>query len=198
MHENIARIIEDDRAKARAYLAKFPNEQRSAATPDAKISAAREFVRESKVGSSALRVWRATLHYYAWCKREDWPKWNEIGVSDVVDRHNPSPDATGFSWRDHAWLFKVENDGASYSGDKDIGKLHVLFDGNLVLELAVAKGYGEFDDWYETDVNALSIGPWAGALVEMSAELGLAEQRHRARTERDRLEAHAARIQLAR
>jgi hypothetical protein len=65
MHENIMRCIEDDRAESRAYLATFPTDQERDESPTEKISTAREFVRNSKIGSAALRVWRTTLHYHA-------------------------------------------------------------------------------------------------------------------------------------
>jgi len=64
------------------------------------------------------------------------------------------------------------------------------------MELAVARGYGEFDEWHETDVNALVVGSWASSLVEMWAELELAQQRRQTETETTRREAQASRIKL--
>lgn len=196
MRANISRAVEEDRAKSRTYLAKFQNDPTLIGTPAEKISTAREFVQNSKVGMAALRVWHATLHYHAWCNREDWPKWNDIGVTEVVDKCDLSPDSTGFRWGDRKWMFSLEKGGASYSGDKDLGVFRTLVDGDLVMELAVARGYGEFDEWYENDVNALVVGTWAGSLVEMWAELELAQQRRQAETESARCEAQASRIKL--
>jgi hypothetical protein len=194
MRENISRAIEGEREKSRAYLARLQNAPTPIGTPAEKISAAREFVRNSKVGMAALRVWHATLHYHAWCKREDWQKWNDIGVTEVVDKCDLSPDSTGFRWGDRTWMFSLEKGGPSYSGDKDLGVFRTFVDGDLVMELAVARGYGEFDEWHETDVNALVVGSWASSLVEMWAELELAQQRRQAETETARREAQASRI----
>ena len=71
-----------------------------------------------------------------------------------------------------------------------------MVDGELVMELAVARGYREFDNWYETDVRALTVGPWAGTLIEMWAELELTRQRRREETETARIEEQASRIKL--
>jgi len=196
MRENISRAIERDREKARAYLANFQNASMPIGTPAEKISAATEFMRNSKVGMAALRVWHAALHYHAWCKREDWSKWNDIGVTEVADKCDMPPDSTGFRWGDRKWTFSLEKNGPSYSGDKDLGVFRTFVDGDLVMELAVARGYGEFDEWHETDVNALVVGSWASSLVEMWAELELAQQRRQTETETTRREAQASRIKL--
>lgn len=197
MHNEISRIIEDRRAKALAYLAEFQIKQRTLPeTFTRKIAAAEEFVRNSTVGSAALGIWRSTIHYHAWLKRPDWLKWNKIGVSDVMEQSDPSPCSTAFRWGDHAWVFTLERNGSSYSGDKALGKFQVVVDGELVMELAVANGFNEFEDWEETDVYALKVGPWVNTLVEMWAELELAEQRHHVEEETARLERQASRIKL--
>ncbi|MGH7033942.1 MAG: hypothetical protein ACREFL_09460 [Stellaceae bacterium] len=202
MRESISSMIDEIRAESRAYLAEIQNGSAFAGTPTEKVSAAREFVRNSKVGMAALGVWDATIHYCSWCKREDWPKINDIGVSDIADdpqrgtRAFRLPDSTGFRWRERAWMFTLDERRGSYSGDTELGRLRVTVDGELVMELAVATGYSEIAVWHETDVNALTVGPWAGTLVEMWAELKLAAQRRWKEADTVRLEAQASRIKL--
>lgn len=194
---SISRIIEEDRAKARAYLAEIQIRPALAGTPAEKISVAREFVQNSKVGSAALRVWHATLHYHGWSKRDDFQKWNDLGVSEILEQPEFPPRSTGFRWGDRSWIFSLERTGRSFSGDNNLGRFRVTVDGELVMELAVAGFHREWgEEWYQTDVSALTVGPWAGTLVDMWAELELAKLRRRAETETARVEEQASRINL--
>ena len=190
--------VEERRAAAHIYLADFQTRERIApVTAAKKVAMAEEFVKNSAVGLAGIRVWRATQHYHAWCKREDWSKWNAIGVSDVLTQSDAIPHSTGFRWRDHSWAFALDGNRPSCSGDKDPGTFRVTFDGQLVMELTVAKGYQEFDEWYETDVNALTVGSWAGMLVDMWAGLELAAVRRDAEMAAGLQSDQASRITLA-
>lgn len=202
MRERMSGMIEEIRAESRAYLAEVQIGRALAQAPAEKVSAAREFVRNSKVGMAAIGVWAATIHYSAWCKREGWPKLNYIGVSDIADdplgtRGFRLPESTGFRWRERAWMFTLDDRRPSYTGHDTYARFRVWVDVDLVMELTAAKGpLSEYFEWAVSDVNALTVGPWVGALVEMWAELRLGELRREAETETARLEAQAARIKL--
>jgi hypothetical protein len=192
---NISRVVERDRAKARADLEKTQTDRATARTPEEKIKAAREFV--WKVGQAALEISAATRDYHAWCKREDWSEWNDIGVSEIVEQSDRYVSSTGFCWRDRAWLFTTEKRGRGELSTEYIGTFRLTVDGELVMEFSADKSYGE-DEWIcKGYVDALTVGPWADALIEMWAELKLAQLRRIAKLEGTRLEKQASRLKLS-
>lgn len=189
--------VEGFRSKVREALAEAEiGHRKSLRSAQETIKAARDFVTKSDVGGAALRVYDSTLPYHAWSKRDDWAKWNVIGVTEVRERTGPLPNCTGFRWRDRYWVFALEEHGSSYSDDEALGRFSVEVDGELVMELAVAKSFWEFACWRPIDVYAFTIGPWVGTLVEMDATLELGKQQRSAEMEAERLEHRASRIKL--
>jgi hypothetical protein len=167
-------------------------------TAEQTIAAARDFMTKSGVGDAACRVYDATKPYDAWCKREDWPKWNVLGVTEVTGGDAERGKTIGFRYRDRKWEFtctRQDNCGYFHS-DQSYATLSVLCDENRVLELAIAQGFEEFDDWHAVDINALRVGSWVADLVEMDVLLDKHQKQRWATKDTQRMQEQASRIKL--
>ncbi len=194
--ELLLAAVREFRAKARSAF-ELAKAAHSSTTKDAAqtIAAARELVEKAGLFGAALKMYDSTHHYHAWCKRDDWPTWNVIGVTNVKTYEEPLPYASAFTWGQHDWAFSLRD--VSYFDDSKFGTLAVECDGQPVLELRIADHSNkDYDDWRLSDVEALVVGPWIAALTEMSTKMDLAENYRRLETQAAQTRKQAARIRL--
>lgn len=168
------------------------------------IRAARDFMEKSEIGFSACRVYDKTRAYGPWCTREDWPKLNFLDVTDVEPEAKTAklpdmraPRRVGFRLNGRKWAFEFTDNGRGmFDDDESYAKLVVFADDNLVMELSLARGDGEYEQWRPVDVRALTVGPWVADLVEADAKVQWEHERIMAEYRTEDVQEHAARIKL--
>jgi hypothetical protein len=195
--ELLIAAIREFRTKAQAAfeLAKTAH-QSSMKDAEQTVAAANEFIEETQLFWSALRMHDKTQHYHAWCARNEWDKWNVIGVTNVKTYgDDEAPNTSAFTWGQHAWAFSLTD--VSYTGDSKFGTLSVECDGQAVMEVRMVTDFDvEYDSWRLSSIRALVVGPWVAALTEMATKMELAEQHRWLEMQAEQVRAQAARIKL--
>ncbi len=186
--------------RAAALVSKRESDRSRVEVQDAKalIEAARRWMRETGVGDAACRIFEASRPWHAWAKRDDWTKWNLLGVVDV-EGGGSVVDTTHSAFRrgDRKWRFEHTRQ-KSYmpADDQSRGTLAVAVDDVEILKLAVAKSFDDGSTWRVVDVLALDRGEWAAELVEMDVALDQAQKRRQAGSEAARLREQASKLRL--
>lgn len=197
--DEMAEIIRAFR-QAAAIVSKRQVDRQRAEVQDAKatIEAARQWIRSTGVGDAACRVFEASRPWHAWAKRDDWPKWNALEVTDV-EGGGSFVDTTHSSFRrsERKWAFAhTRHKNYMPDDDQSRGTITVTVDGAEVMTLAVAKGFGDGEPWRSVDVLALDRGVWVADLTEMDVALAQHRKAQRADSETARLRDQASRIRL--
>lgn len=201
--DDLVKVVAAFRAKFREALQQYHDKsQAELADARAKIEKAKSLIQELGIDSALTDLWEEVQHYLTWSQREDWQKWNPLGVSDVASRTlerdgRAKTSVVLFNLNGKLWeLSHSSRVNYGPSSEAQYGDLELRIDREEVFGISVSRGYEEWERWRYCDVSALSLGEWVPLLVEAQFKLQQRTQTRFAAMEAERISAQAAKIKL--
>jgi hypothetical protein len=183
------------------YQKDFEKRLQTAPNPDSKeakdrIERAEALVAQSGLGRALTTLLSHVKYWPTWSEREDFRKYVGFPVDEVLakeERKQEKYDSTTimavlfvYKGARYGMVFKHGSgstmpDGSYFQG----GTLEFLSNGEVMLGLDVSLPDHEFSDWTYFGVNALKMGPWSKALLEIAAHIHAHVQQSRAKSDDD-------------
>jgi hypothetical protein len=167
------------------YQKDFEKRLQSAPNADAeeakrRIERATTLIGQSGLGNALVTLLSHTEHWPSWSKRDDFGKYVGFPVGEVLaqeERQEEKYRATKivivlFVYQGARYGMVFKDTGSSIMPDGDSfqsGTLEFLANGEVVLGLDISLGNEEFAEWRYFGVNALKMGSWSKALLEIAA-----------------------------
>ena len=169
------------------YQADFEKRLKSAPNSDAeearrRIERAKALIDQSGLGKALITLLCHTKYWPSWSKRDDFKQWVGFPLDDVLakeERHEEKYKVTKtmavlfvYQGTRYGMVFKDEGSMTMPDGDSfHSGTVEFIANHEVVLGLDISLGDGEFADWDYFGVNALNMGPWSKALLEIAAHI---------------------------
>lgn len=168
------------------YQKDFEKKLHEQPNPDAaeakkRIQRAEELVRQSGLGKALEALLAHTKHWPAWSKREDFEKWVGFPVGKVLAEKQSdegkykvtTTTVICFVYDGEQYALRFKDDGTTILPDGEAfhsGTVEFIANRETVLGLDISEDSSEFvSEWRYFGVNALKIGPWSKALLEIGA-----------------------------
>jgi hypothetical protein len=178
--DKLATALADYQQEFERSLQAVPN--RDAAEAQERINRAKALVDQSGLGQALVTLLEHTKHWPTWSQRDDFKHWVGFPIEEVLAKEQRTQEKYSstktiivlFIYRGGRYGIVFTDNGTTSMPDGDLfrsGKVEFVANGEIVLGLDVHLDNGEFAQWHYFTVNALNMGPWSKALIEIAAHI---------------------------